>query len=50
MTTIPPTGTWLDPPDGPAVRMIDQTLLPGEMVMLELRTVEVVQDAFREIW
>ena len=49
MTTIPPTVTWLDPPHGPAVRMIDQTLLPSELVMLELRTVEGVCEAIRSL-
>lgn len=42
---LPPTLTWLDPPAGPAVRMIDQTRLPGELVMLDCRSVEQVCEA-----
>ncbi len=49
MTTIPATVTWLDAPDGPAVRMIDQTLLPGELVLLDLRTVEGLCEAIRSL-
>ncbi|HEY3397901.1 MAG TPA: S-methyl-5-thioribose-1-phosphate isomerase [Armatimonadota bacterium] len=45
MTTIPPTVTWLAAPDGPAVRMIDQTRLPGELVMLDCRTIEQLCEA-----
>ena len=35
--------------DGPAVRMIDQRLLPGEVVMIDLRTVEEVAEAIRDM-
>ena len=49
MTTIPPTVTWLDPPHGPAIRMIDQTLLPGELVMLDLKTIEGLCEAIRSL-
>ncbi len=45
MTTIPPTITWLDPPEGPAVRVIDQTRLPGELVMLDCRRIEELCEA-----
>ncbi len=49
MSTIPPTVTWVDPPEGPAVRMIDQTLLPGELVTLDLRTIEGLCEAIRAL-
>ena len=35
--------------EGPAVRMIDQRQLPGEMVMIDLRTVEEVSEAIRDM-
>ncbi len=35
--------------EGPAVRMIDQRLLPGEVVMIDLRTVEEVKQAIRDM-
>ncbi len=35
--------------EGPAVRMIDQRLLPGEVVMIDLRTVEEVSEAIRDM-
>ena len=35
--------------DGPAVRMIDQRLLPGEVVMIDLRTVDEVKQAIRDM-
>ena len=34
---------------GPAVRMIDQRLLPGEVVMIDLRTVDEVKQAIRDM-
>ena len=45
MSKIPPTVTWLAPPAGPAVRMIDQTLLPGELRMLDCRSLEQLCEA-----
>ena len=35
--------------EGPAVRMIDQRLLPGEVVMIDLKTVEEVAEAIRDM-
>jgi len=35
--------------EGPAVRMIDQRLLPGELVLIDLRTVEEVSEAIRDM-
>ncbi|MFQ5922000.1 MAG: S-methyl-5-thioribose-1-phosphate isomerase [Anaerolineales bacterium] len=35
--------------EGPAVRMIDQRLLPGEVVLIDLRTVEEVSEAIRDM-
>ena len=35
--------------EGPAVRMIDQRLLPGEVVMIDLRNVEEVSEAIRDM-
>lgn len=42
---IPPTVALIDTPDGPAVRIIDQTLLPGELRMLDLTTIPDVCEA-----
>ena len=36
-------------PDGPAVRMIDQRLLPGELVLIDLKTVDEVAEAIRDM-
>ncbi len=36
-------------PEGPAVRMIDQRLLPGEVVMIDLKTVDEVAEAIRDM-
>jgi len=35
--------------EGPAVRMIDQRLLPSEVVLIDLRTVEEVSEAIRDM-
>ena len=35
--------------EGPAVRMIDQRLLPGELVTIDLRTVDEVSEAIRDM-
>lgn len=45
---IPPTVEWSDD-DGGVVRMIDQTLLPAEMVMLDCRDVETVAQAIERL-
>jgi len=42
---IPPTVALVDTPGGPAVRIIDQTLLPGELRMLDLTTIPDVCEA-----
>ena len=41
------TVTW--EAEGPAVRTIDQRLLPGEVVRIDLRTVEQVSEAIRDM-
>ena len=35
--------------EGPAVRMIDQRLLPGEVVMIDLRTVDEIKQAIQDM-
>ena len=45
---IPPTVEWSDK-DGGTVRMIDQTRLPGEMVMLDCAEVECVAQAIERL-
>lgn len=44
-TRIPPTVDLIETPEGPAVRIIDQTLLPGELRMLDLTTIPEVCEA-----
>ena len=46
---IPPTVEWSLLPDGPAVRMLDQTLLPGTEKSLDCVTVEQVCEAIRSL-
>ncbi|MGD9498395.1 MAG: S-methyl-5-thioribose-1-phosphate isomerase [Armatimonadota bacterium] len=45
---VPPTLQWLDT-DGGLVRMIDQTRLPDELVMLDCRDVECVAQAIERL-
>ncbi|MEA3399999.1 MAG: S-methyl-5-thioribose-1-phosphate isomerase [Armatimonadota bacterium] len=45
---VPPTVQWVDE-NGGAVRMIDQTRLPGELVMLDCRDVECVAEAIERL-
>ena len=47
MSSIPPTVIWND--DGPAVRMIDQTLLPGELKIIDCKTVPEVCEAIKSL-
>ncbi len=47
-TRVPPTVVWSDE-NGGAVRMIDQTLLPGEMVMLDCTELEEVALAIERL-
>lgn len=42
---LPPTVEWL--PDEPAVRIIDQTLLPGELKQITLQSVDQVAEAIQ---
>ncbi len=42
---IPPTVALVDTPEGPAVRITDQTLLPGELRMLDLTNIPEVCEA-----
>ncbi len=46
---LPSTCTWLDPPEGAAVRLIDQTRLPGELVLKDCRTVAEVCEAIKTL-
>lgn len=45
---VPPTVTWSEA-DGGSVRMIDQTRLPEELVMLDCREVECVAQAIERL-
>jgi len=45
---VPPTVTWSDT-DGGSVRMIDQTRLPEELVMLDCQEVECVAQAIERL-
>mgnify|MGYP003933583757 CR=1 FL=1 len=45
---VPPTVTWAGE-NGPAVRMIDQTKLPGELEMLDCTDVECVAQAIERL-
>ncbi|MGC9317312.1 MAG: S-methyl-5-thioribose-1-phosphate isomerase [Armatimonadota bacterium] len=45
---VPPTVQWVDE-DGGMVRMIDQTRLPGELVMLDCRDVDCVAAAIERL-
>ena len=47
MTTMPPTLEWIAPPDGPALRLIDQTRLPNELVFIDCVTLEQVAEAIK---
>ncbi len=40
---------WLDPPDGPAVTLLDQTRLPAEEAYLTCRDVPALDDAIRRL-
>jgi methylthioribose-1-phosphate isomerase len=40
---------WLEPPDGPAVVLLDQTRLPAEEVYLTCRDVAALDDAIRRL-
>lgn len=46
---LPNTIEWVDLPDGPVVRMIDQTLLPNEEKILDLETVAQVCEAIKKL-
>jgi methylthioribose-1-phosphate isomerase len=45
---IPPL-RWLDPPDGPAIELLDQTRLPAEEVVLTCADVPALIDAIRRL-
>jgi methylthioribose-1-phosphate isomerase len=40
---------WLGPPEGPAIRLLDQTRLPAEEVYLTCRDVDTLVDAIRRL-
>jgi methylthioribose-1-phosphate isomerase len=45
---IPPL-RWLDPPDGPAIELLDQTRLPATEAVLTCRDVDSLVDAIRRL-
>ena len=47
VSNAPATVTWTEMPEGPAVRLIDQTLLPGELVLKDCYALEEVCEAIR---
>lgn len=47
-TQLPPTIQWVGPLDG-YVSMIDQTRLPGELVMLQCRDVDAIWQAIKRL-
>ncbi len=44
-----PVLRWLDPPEGPAVALLDQTRLPAEEAVVICRDVAALQDAIRRL-
>jgi methylthioribose-1-phosphate isomerase len=46
---VPPTVEWVEGASGGVVRMIDQTRLPGEMVLLDCSEVEEVAQAIERL-
>ncbi len=47
--SIPPTVCWAQAANGPAVRLIDQTLLPGELVFKDCYVLEEVCEAIKSL-
>ena len=45
VSKLPATVCWVETKEGPVVRLIDQTRLPGELVLKDCRTVEEVCEA-----
>jgi methylthioribose-1-phosphate isomerase len=41
--------SWLDPPDGPAIELLDQTRLPAEEVLVRCADVAALVDAIRRL-
>ena len=41
--------SWLDPPDGPAVVLLDQTRLPAQEAYLTCRDIPALDDAIRRL-
>ncbi len=48
-TAMPPTVCWAQTRAGPAVRLIDQTLLPGELVLKDCYVLEEVCEAIKSL-
>jgi len=44
-----PVLRWLDPPEGPAIALLDQTRLPAEEAIVTCRDVPALQDAIRRL-
>jgi methylthioribose-1-phosphate isomerase len=44
-----PVLRWLDPPDGPAIALLDQTRLPAEEAVVVCRDVAALADAIRRL-
>ncbi|MGH3318878.1 MAG: S-methyl-5-thioribose-1-phosphate isomerase [Streptosporangiaceae bacterium] len=49
MNSAPSPLLWVDLPTGPAVRLLDQTRLPGEEVTVTCHSVDVLVDAIRRL-
>jgi methylthioribose-1-phosphate isomerase len=47
MARMPPTLQWIELPDGPALRLIDQTRLPNELAFIDCVTLEQVAEAIK---
>jgi methylthioribose-1-phosphate isomerase len=44
-----PVLRWVDPPEGPAIALLDQTRLPAQEAILTCRDVAALQDAIRRL-
>src|ERR1035437_9606148 len=44
-----PVLRWLDPPEGPAIALLDQTRLPAEEAIVICRDVAALEDAIRRL-
>ena len=49
LSNAPPTVTWTETPEGPAVRLIDQTCLPGKLVIKDCISVDELCEAIKSL-